>query len=138
MKRPYLWLALAVIAAAAVVTALGRAPADRRSEGVATAPVKRTVEVALQTRDGSVSPGLVRVEIGTHVRLTVSNTGTHRAALTLPGYEDRVRVPELDPGKSWTGEFLADRPGDDFAWAVNGKPAGRLVVSGSHLVEGHR
>lgn len=138
MKRPYLWLALAVVAAAAVVTALGRAPAGRRSEGTAPAAVERTAQVALRIRGDSVSPGLVRVDAGARVRLTVSNAGDRSTALTLPGYEDRVLVPELEPGKSWTGEFLADRPGEDFAWSVNGKPAGRLVVAGSHLVEGHR
>ena len=138
MKRSYLWLVFAVIAAAAVMTALGRAPADRKPMDESPAPAERSVEVALQIRDEAVSPGLVRVEVGTRVRLTVSNTGDRATALTLPGYEDRVLVPELEPGKAWTGEFLADRPGEDFAWAVNGKPAGRLVVSGSHLVEGHR
>ena len=43
------------------------------------------------------------------------------------------------PGKaSARAEFTADRPGDDFAWIVNGIPAARLTVSGSHLIEGHR
>ena len=138
MKRPYLWLALVVIVAAATVTALGRAPADRKREGIALAPVEPIVDVAIQIRGESVSPDVVRIAVGTRVRLTVSNAGDRATTLTLPGYEDRVHVPELDPGKSWTGEFLADRPGEDFAWAVNGSPAGRLVVSGSHLVEGHR
>ena len=29
-------------------------------------------------------------------------------------------------------------PGEDFAWLLNGKPAAKLRVAGSHLVEGHR
>ena len=42
-------------------------------------------------------------------------------------------------GTSWIDEqVFADRPGDDFAWEVNGQVAGKLTVSGSHLVEGHR
>jgi len=138
VRRSYLWLALVVLVAAAAVVALGRAPAERGHERAAPAPAKPAVEVALQVRDGSVSPDLVRVDVGARVRLTISNTGDRSTAFALPGYDDRVAVPKLEPGGIWTGEFLADRPGDDFAWAVDGRPAGRLVVAGSHLVEGHR
>ena len=51
---------------------------------------------------------------------------------------NRPAAAPLAPGAGWTGEFLADRPGEDFAWLLDGEPAGRLTVTGSHLVEGHR
>ena len=41
-------------------------------------------------------------------------------------------------GANYVHHVLADRPGDDFAWIVDGAAVGRLVVQGSHLVEGHR
>jgi hypothetical protein len=68
----------------------------------------------------------------------MTNAGTAAATIALPGYEDRLTVPRLEPGAQWSGGFLADRPGDDFAWVVNERPAGRFLVAGSHLVEGHR
>jgi hypothetical protein len=68
----------------------------------------------------------------------VEHRGAATARLTLAGYEDRLDIPALAPGAGWTGQFLADRPGEDFAWLLDGQPAGRLTVTGSHLVEGHR
>jgi hypothetical protein len=62
----------------------------------------------------------------------------HAVGLALAGYEDRLAIPALSPGATWSGEFIADRPGEDFAWLLDGVPAGRLAVTGSHLVEGHR
>jgi hypothetical protein len=54
------------------------------------------------------------------------------------GYEDRLGAVRVAPDSLWRGEFVADRPGQDFAWVLDGAPAGRLEVAGSHLVEGHR
>jgi hypothetical protein len=68
----------------------------------------------------------------------VVHRGTGPARLALMGYEDRLGVAEVAPGATWRASFVADRPGDDFAWMLDGAPAGRLRVSGSHLVEGHR
>jgi hypothetical protein len=58
--------------------------------------------------------------------------------LTLSGYEDQVPIPPLLPDGRWTGAFLADRPGEDFAWVLDGIPTGRFAVTGSHLMDGHR
>lgn len=138
MKRSYVWLGLVILVAAAAVTALGRSPSHRSGEEAAPAAEVPIADIALEIRDGSVTPAAVRVEKGTRVRLRVTNAGAAAATLALPGYEDRLPIPLLEAGARWEGEFLADRPGDDFAWVVNDRPAGRLVVSGSHLVEGHR
>ena len=78
------------------------------------------------------------VPAGRQVRLVVRNAGGDTADLRLAGYEDRVRVPAIAPGETRQVSFLADRPGDDFTWLVDARPCGRLSVTGSHLVEGHR
>jgi hypothetical protein len=87
---------------------------------------------------GRVQPPVTSVPKDHRVRLTVRNHDAKVAVLSLSGYEDRVRIPPLHPREHWTGEFLADRPGEDFAWVLNGEPAGRLAVTGQHLMEGHR
>jgi hypothetical protein len=68
----------------------------------------------------------------------VEHRGEHPVRLALAGYEDRLDIPPLDPGTVWHGEFHAERPGEDFPWLLDGRPAGRLTVAGAHLVEGHR
>jgi hypothetical protein len=96
------------------------------------------VALALDACDTTVVPESAQVPKDHRVRLTVRNRGTTPARLVLSGYEDRLSIPQLPPGAAWSGEFLADRPGEDFAWMLAGQPAGRLTVTGSHLVEGHR
>ena len=137
-KRAYSWLLAAVVALAIGLSAVAHAP-DRRAAGNSAyrAPAP-TVAVALTVRDGTVAPAVTRVEKGERVLFQVTNAGSTGASLALLGYEDRLPAITLAPGSDWKGELLAERPGDDFAWMVNGKPAGRFVVAGSHLVEGHR
>lgn len=137
-KRAYFWLLGAVVALAIGLSAVAHAP-GRRATGNATYRVPApTVAVVLTLRDGTVSPAVTRVEKGERVLFQVTNAGSTGASLALLGYEDLLPAITLAPGSEWKGELLAERPGDDFAWMVNGKPAGRFVVAGSHLVEGHR
>lgn len=137
-KRAYVWLLGAVIACAIGLSAVAHAP-GRRASGNSTyqAPAP-TVPVALTLRDGTIAPAVTQVEKGERVLFHVTNAGSNRASLALLGYEDRLPAITLAPGSDWKGDLLADRPGDDFAWMVNGKPVGRFVVAGSHMVEGHR
>jgi len=72
------------------------------------------------------------------VQLSLVNTGARAIAPTLAGYEDRFAPGTIAPGATWSGTFVSDRPGEAFAWLIDGEPCGRLSVSGSHLVEGHR
>jgi hypothetical protein len=58
--------------------------------------------------------------------------------VALAGYEELLPPRRIAPGETWSAEFVSSRPGDDFAWLVDGRPAGRLRVTGSHLEEGHR
>jgi hypothetical protein len=136
MTRSYLGLAgvVAVLAVALALVGRPRGPAPAPPAAVA-APV---VDLAITIGAGQVSPAAATVPKGCRVRLRVTNQDAGPTRLALAGYDDRVSVPPLALGAVWSGEFLADRPGEDFAWLVNGEPAGRLTVTGSHLVEGHR
>jgi len=140
MKRRYLWLLAASAAVALLLTMWGGRRTGRTTAPDATETTwVRPVELEIMIGpDGGMTPSSTTVEIGKRVVARVTNTGGQAVRLELPGYEDRLAAVTIDPGATWTGEFVADRPGEDFAWLVNGRPAGRLLVSGSHLIEGHR
>lgn len=134
-------IALAVVAAVGV-SLLARAPRPGvapAGDGAAAAPV---LDVALTVRADAVEPARVAVPKGTRVRLHLARAADagkpESLHVRLAGYDDRISVPPLAPGTTWSGEFLADRPGEDFAWMVEGRPVGTLAVLGSHLEEGHR
>lgn len=137
MRTRYLALFAGVVLMAVILTALGR-PRHGETPRTHSAPAAPVVELALGILDGRVTPAVASVAKGSVVRLRVDYRGARPAHLALAGYEDRLVVPTLAPGVVWAGEFLADRPGEDFAWLLDGEPAGRLTVTGSHLVEGHR
>jgi hypothetical protein len=132
----YLALLLGAVVLGALVSALARAPGPARVAPEAP-PAAPTAALDLEVRDGTVAPGTASVPKDHRVILRIVNRGTRPVRLALAGYEDRLAVV-LTPGEIWRGEFLADRPGDDFAWLLDGKPAGRLAIAGSHLVDGHR
>jgi len=136
MRRRYLLLAAAVVLLAFALTALGR---PRRAEAPApAASAAPMVELSIAIEARRVSPAVTSVPKGHRVLLRVEHRGAATARLALAGYEDRLDIPTLASGAVWTGEFLADRPGEGFAWLLDGAPAGRLAVTGSHLIEGHR
>jgi hypothetical protein len=134
--RRYLAIGLGVVAGAVLVSLLARAP--RSAPKTANAPAAPVVDLALVVRDGAIDPEVSEVPLGTRVRLAVTNRGRAAVTLALTGYDDRVRIPGLDPGATRQIEFLADRPGEAFAWTLDGEPVGRIAVPGAHLLEGHR
>ena len=136
MKGRYLSLAIGVVLVAMALSMLGRP--HRAEAPAATAAPAPVVVLTLAIEGGRLAPAMTSVAKGSRVRLRVGVHGTREAKLTLAGYQDRLAIPPLAPGTTWTGEFIADRPGDDFAWLIDGVPAGRLAVTGSHLIEGHR
>ena len=71
------------------------------------------------------------------MHLAVLNLDRGAIRFALAGYEERVSAARIAPDSTWHMLFVADRPGDEFEWQVNGHPAGRLIVLGSHLEEGH-
>ena len=136
MKRPYVLLAVAIVVASVALAMLGRPrQSETPSPAVTVAPV---VELTIAIKEGKVSPAVTSVPKGHRVRLRVEHRGATTARLALAGYGDVLDIPPLEPGTTWTTEFPADRPGEDFAWLLDGQPAGRLTVTGSHLIEGHR
>jgi hypothetical protein len=136
MKAHYLGLAAVVVVLAVGLTLLGR-PRHAQAPATAVAPAP-VVVLELAVEGGRVAPAVTSVPKDARVRLRVSVRGARAVQISLAGYEDRLIIPELVPGSTWTGEFFADRPGDDFAWLIDGIPVGRLAVTGSHLIEGHR
>lgn len=135
MKR-YALLLAALIGIGALALAFGR----RSPHSVPSATLDTQAVVALSltvTPDGRIDPETSTVPKDHLVRLIVTNRHHRRVQLTLMGYQDRFAIA-LDPDSVWRGELVADRPGDGFAWVLEGEPKGRLRVTGSHLVEGHR
>ena len=137
MKR---YLVLLAIAAVLGVVGLCAGRSLRFTSTAEPAP-KALPEVALDitiTRDHHIAPEVASVPKDHVVKLTVTNHEARAVSLSLLGYQDRFRVAYVGPDSVWRGEFVADRPGDDFAWVLEGAPVGRLAVTGSHLVDGHR
>jgi hypothetical protein len=136
VKRPYVLLAAGILVLGVALSMLGR---PRHAEAPRTAGAESpVVDLAIVIEAGKISPAATSVSKGDRVRLRVECRGAMIARLALAGYEDRLDIPSLEPGRTWTTEFLADRPGEDFAWLLDGQPAGRFMVTGSHLIEGHR
>jgi hypothetical protein len=137
MKRYLVLLAVAVVLGAIALVAGRRL---RFSAGTEPAP-KAPPEVALDltiTPDHRIDPATASVPKDHLVKLSVTNHEARAVSLSLMGYQDRFRAAYVGPDSVWRGEFVADRPGDDFAWVLEGAPVGRLAVSGSHLVDGHK
>lgn len=134
MRRSYVRLAIGLLAAGIALGVLARLP--RKPEPPAPAPPPERVQLVLAIRaDGSVTPERMAAPKGAEITLVVANEGASERTLALAGYEERVRVA-VAPGATKRVVFLADRPGGDFAWLVDGTPSGRLAVTGSHLEEG--
>jgi len=136
VKRYVLVLAGALVVAL-VLGVVARAPRTRAPH----APAQRTVpteSLRVAFADGVARPEVASVPEGRQLTLTLTNEGTRFIQVDLAGYEDRVPPASLGPGATRTVTFLADRPGEAFAFLVDGEPCGRLAVTGSHLPEGHR
>ena len=131
----YLALLLGAVAIGGLISTFARAP--RHAATTVAVPGAEATAVELEVRGGAVTPASLAVPKDHRVMLTVVNRGDRPARLALAGYQDRFSIA-LAPGATWRGAFLADRPGEDFAWLLDGTPVGRVAVTGSHLVEGHR
>jgi hypothetical protein len=137
MRNRYLILLLAALAIAVPLSMIRHA--TRHAAPVAAnAAEAPAITVRIEIQDGVVAPARASVPKDHRVALEVVNRGTHAASVSLAGYEDRVAASDLAPGATWSVVFLADRPGEDFPWLVDGRPAGRFVVAGEHLAERRR
>ena len=132
-------LVFAVVFVAVALVAVGRLPRPDAQNEAADESARPEVAITFRLLDAKTAePARAAVAKESRVRLTLSNASAQPLAPRLAGYEDRVSIPEIAPGASWTGSFVADRPGADFALWIDGEPVARLAVAGSHLVEGHR
>lgn len=136
MKR-YLILVLIALALSAIALVAGRSW-RMPVAGIPQPEEERSVALDLVITKSGLEPSSAVVPKDRYVVLSVRNTRRVPAGISLQGYQDRLSIGIIRPDSVWRGRFLADRPGDDFAWMVEGEPLGRLAVQGSHLVEGHR
>lgn len=135
MKR-LLLLALATGAAALVLALI---PRDRGPEPEAAAPARPVARARVELTPGGMNPYRLSVPKDHELHLVVQVAPeAAEGVFAITGYEHRVGPVHLGPGLSRELVFTTDRPGDDFAFLLNGELVGRLEVTGSHLVEGHR
>jgi voltage-gated potassium channel Kch len=137
MKR-YGLLALVVLAGAALILAAARPRSASVAPRAIPTEARAQRALSLVISDGAVLPARIEVPKGAAVLVRVKNRDPSAHRFSLLGYESAVSPAALSPGGAATVRFNADRPGSDFAWLLDGKPAGVFVVQGSHLVEGHR
>ena len=137
MTRPYVVLLVVALGAAVALGVMGRRHPTPRPAAAPTVALP-TVALRVEVRDGAVEPANAAVPKDHRVELDVVNRGRAPVSVRLAGYEDRVAVDSLAGGASRHVAFDADRPGEDFAWLLDGRPVGRLSVTGSHLAEGRR
>lgn len=132
MKRSYLLLAVVVVVAGVALGLLSRLP-RREAPGPLASPAAARVVVTVEIgADGSVTAEPESVPKGALLVLRAVNLGTLPRTLSLSGYDERLRLP-VTPGEFAHATLRADRPGSDLAWLVDGAPAGRFAVTGSHL-----
>jgi len=136
MKRYLGLLGVALVVGLVLMFAARSLRAPRPVE--VRAPEIPTVELALTLTKDGITPANASVPKDNRVRLTIVNHRRDRVGLSLHGYQDRLMIGWIDPDSTWRGEFIADRPGDGFAWMLEGEPVGKLAVEGSHLVDGHK
>jgi len=138
MNSPsYRWLALSVVAGALALAVFARGP---KTAPQPARPAATTAAESLQVEiaGGVVRPERTSVRKGSAVVFALQNRDNVPRRFALAGYEDRGISGTIRARGTVALRFLADRPGEDFAWVVDGRPAGRFAVTGSHLEEGHR
>ena len=137
MKRPYVWLFAGILVLGVALGAMSKLPRRDASRPAPVVPVPKAEVSLLLDSGGGLLPERSAVPKGSDVTFTVVNRGASARTIALSGYEEHVHLA-VPAGASGSVTFRADHPGDDFAWLVDGVPAGRLAVTGSHLVEGHQ
>lgn len=137
MRRPWLLLIAAALLAGAGLVVARRAPRPGPVEEPAAAPAP-LVGLAVRVEEGRILPARSEVALGSRLVLTRINAAFEPHVIALSGYERDLPPCTLQVGASRADTLLLTLPGDDFAWLLDGRPAARLRVTGSHLVEGHR
>lgn len=138
MRGRYVGLLAGVTVLALALALLGRLPRAQVARAGGPTPATPLVRVAIEIHDDVIVPATITVSKGERVTIRVTNRTSRPAKLALLGYSDVFPEITIAPGEIEERQILADRPGEDFAWLLNGNPAGTFAVAGSHLVEGHR
>lgn len=138
MTRAYRWLALSVAIGALALALFARAPKHAPRPAPATASSSPAESLRLEIVGGAIRPERTAVAKGSAITLSVRNRDLVPRRLSLAGYEDRWISSPIPARETTVLRFTADRPGEDFAWLVDGAPAGVFSVTGPHLEEGHR
>ena len=139
MTRRFAILFAVVLVAAAILSVVRLPRTERPAAPHGVDASRPAAEIGIRIEpDGSMAPGIANAVKDSRVVFTVTNASATPARIQLMGYDDRLGAVVIPAAQAWRDTLVADRPGDDFAWIVNGKPAGRFIVAGSHLVEGHR
>lgn len=137
MNRSYVALFAVALVLALALSVLGSRKHAPAAHTAAAAPAPE-VALAIEVGPHGVEPERASVPKDHRVRLTIARRAGAPVSVRLVGYQDRVALDSLAAGETRVIEFLADRPGGDFTWLIDGKPSGWFAVTGSHLVEDHR
>jgi hypothetical protein len=137
MRRAWGILAALVVAGVLALAVAARVPRPAAAPE-APAPPPPLDAASVELSGGQVIPARTAGVLGHRLAITVRNRGGAPVRLSLSGYEHAFAPRVLAPGESRTDTLLLDLPGEDFAWMLDGLPAGQLLVAGSHLAEGHR
>lgn len=80
------------------------------STGATSAAAPSTVEVTVKMNEFSFDPGTVNIPLGSKVKITLVNEGSRNHNFNIQGPYD-IQSDVLDPGKSQTISFTADKAG---------------------------
>jgi hypothetical protein len=137
MNRAWAALVAVAILAAMVLTLLRRLP-HAAPAAPSELPPPPLDSLTVVVREGQPVPGSASFPLGHRLVLTRTNADRRAVRLALAGYEDALPARMLAPGQTACDTLLLDRPGERFAWSIDGAPRGGVAVTGSHLAEGHR
>ena len=138
MKR-WLWILLGALVLGGLTSGLMRWQASRPEATPAGAAVLPRADVEADLTPEGLGPYRIQVPKDSDVHLIVhASPRAKEGSLVLLGYEDSAKPLFLGPGQAGEIVFASTRPGDDFAFTLEGNVVGRLEVTGSHLEEGHQ
>ena len=134
--RRLIWIASLTGIIAFILAILPPGEPETESTGATPQPV---FQAEIELGSAGVVPYRVQVPKDHEVHLIVRGApDANDGVFSITGYQDQVSPVLMGPGLSREIVFTSRRPGDDFAFMLNGEMQGRLEVTGSHLEEGHQ
>ena len=132
----YFWLLALVVGAALLLHQIPRFSPPPVPDALSA----RRVQVLwrLEVRGGRLIPDLLSAPRSARAEIRICNRDSMPHSLRLLGYEDVLAEMNVPAGDSLVRSLILDRPADDLAMELDGKPAARVAVMGSHLLGDHR